>query len=213
MDNQRKSSEERMDLWSKGRDKAIVKMFMEYCYDKFSENPRDIMHMVPASDKDDFEKYVLKRNNNRYKYLLITINYKPDVDIKEIVKKTEKVTKKKWINKAMWCYEQREKDEKLEGLLDGEKLPLPYIFKGIHVHMKVWLSEKKNPYHCKREVFNTVKHIVGNKMHVNVRYSNRDGCFDAYCNGWKNESHKPGWEMDCLMRKRLGLEYVYTTEK
>lgn len=116
-------------------------------------------------------------------------------NIGNILKKTMKITAKKWVNKAMYCYETR-------GLM-----------KRLHVHMKIWVDPKKKIYDCQREVYNTVKELVGNQRHVDRRYSNIDGCFEEYIRGIKGKVRKANYENDKLFRKRYGLDDVYIIEK
>ena len=95
----------------------------------------------------------------------------------------------------MYCIEWREGD------------------KGMHAHIKIWLNENKNPYRCKGEFYNTFKSLVGNKQHVNIRYSNTDGCFEEYIMGIKDGEFKKNRENDIRNRDECKIEMYYISDK
>ncbi|WP_445775567.1 hypothetical protein, partial [Shewanella sp.] len=164
----------KLKVFTIAREKAFEKLFKEFWYDKSLKTAEITDDYIPEVCKEEFQKYVGKRGKARYKYLLITINFKPDVDFEMAYKQFEKYTKKKWIDKCINCFEWRKEMTKDD---NG----------GMHIHSKVWIADKKNPYKCKGEVYNTFKNLVGNKLHVNVRYSNAEGCFEDYIAGLKKK--------------------------
>lgn len=188
----------------KAKDKALDKLMGEFFYDKMMDEPATICEEF-LHHKDEFLKWSAKRSGvDRYKYAMFTINFKVD-DLQKIKPKVEKCLKKVWIEKYLYCYEQRG----VFGVNLGE---------GVHVHLKVWIKKGKNIYRGRGEVFNTFKHLVGNKKHVNVIYSNFEGCFEDYIKGYKkNKSskvieRKSKYSDDVSWREREGLENFYVGE-
>lgn len=179
--------------------RALEKIMGQFFYDKWMDEPIDIADAFWIH-KEDYLKWAEKRSSkSRYKYVMFTINpYKDDVDL--LKKKIEKCVCKNWITKYMYCFEQRGKMDKDLG-------------KGIHIHLKVWLKEGKNVYRCRGEVYNTFKSCVQTAKHINVRYSNRDGCFDDYIQGWKTingeKIRKDKWDDDCKWRYEHCLHNLY----
>lgn len=183
------------------KERAFRKHLRDFMFDKMNNEPYMMFKdMATEGTYKELADYVSKKNENKWKYLFITVNFK-EMDLEDpnnignILKKTMKITAKKWVNKAMYCYETR-------GLM-----------KGLHVHMKIWVDPKKKIYDCQREVYNTVKELVGNQRHVDRRYSNIDGCFEEYIRGIKGKVRKANYENDKLFRKRYGLDDVYIIEK
>lgn len=173
------------------RDEAIKKILKEFHYDKLINDPDAMGNEVPEFAKDELISWMEQRNSNRYKYAMITINPKEDTDVFRFVKKIQKASTKTWIKHFMWCIEWRE------------------INKGMHCHMKVWIEESKNPYRIKGEMYNTFKHMVGNKLHINIRYSNREGCFEEYIKGYKDGQIKDHHQASLIMRQKCNLNDVY----
>lgn len=174
------------------REKTVLKLAEQYYRDMIIEEPSIAKDYVPDGMQDEFQKYCVKRYGGRYKWIIFTVNFKPKATLGDVIKKVTKCVKKKWITRYLLCYETRNHR--------GE---------GIHIHMKVWLEEGKKPYDCKREMFNTFKNLVENRMHVNCRYSNRDGCFEEYIKGIKGGEKKQNYEFDRVWRKEHGLTDVY----
>lgn len=176
------------EMWITAQNRAKRKILSEFWYDKVSNDFEWLKHDVPKNFKSEVREYLESRNSSRYKYAMFTINPKEGTVFSELQKKVEKALKKVWVENYLFCYEWRDKD------------------KGLHVHIKVWIKKEKNPYHCKREIYNTFKHLVGNKKHVNVRYSNREGCFDEYIkNGIKDGKKKKNSEFDRINRELLNI--------
>lgn len=193
-----KSRDEQMEMIYQERERAVRKQIYYYEYDKINNEPfKNLEAWVPKDYLEGIGDYIAKKGVNKWKYLMVTINFK-DYDLEDIglvktlIKKINKVTKKKWIDQAMWCYETRD------------------LMKGLHVHMKIWVNKKKKIYECKREIFNTVKDHVGSKRHVNHRYSNIDGCFENYIRGIKAKEIKPNNDNDIIFRRKYELQDVYT---
>lgn len=176
-------------------EKARKKIIQEFLYERLRNTPEKIIELLPKNDHKEYIAYNKERNSSRYKYVMCTVNFKEDISIKVILKKIEKALAKTWVIQAMYCLEQRAEY--------GEDAS------GIHAHIKIWIREGKNPYKCKGELYNTFKGVVGNKLHVNMRYSNVEGCFEEYIKGYKKGKEKKRNMADKVWRKSLGLENVY----
>lgn len=183
------------ELFLKQEEEAIKKIAKQYFYDKILAEPDNITDYVPKSLVEDFQKYCKKRTGQRYAYCMITVNFKPDVKIADIIKYTLKAHKKRWIKAYFYAYEQH-----------GDYHNVGHH---PHLHTKLWLEENKNSYEVKREFYNTFKHIVGNKLHVNVRYSNTANCFEEYIMGIKNKEPKPTADTDKIWREQNKLQAIY----
>ncbi len=171
---------------------AVSKIFKEFHYDRLLKYSDELIEQIEDVYKDDFKDWIGERQSNRYKYIMFTINPKEGVNVEEFLKKIKKMLTKKWIKQYLYCIEWRSE-----------------CMTGMHAHIKCWICDKKNPYHCKREVYNTFKYLVGNKSHVHPRYSNRKGCFDDYINGIKDGKPKEFSEYDRNSRKLLGIPNVF----
>lgn len=115
-----------------------------------------------------------------------------------MIKQIEKSLKKKWIMKWSWCLETR-------GLLNNRAV-------GIHAHIRTVVIDDKYSYECKREMYNTFKHLVGNVAHVNAKYSNIEGAFIDYVKGIKKGEPKENAKADDMFRAQYGLEDYYSKE-
>lgn len=101
---------------------------------------------------------------------LITINPKPEVTMDELKLELQRVFKKKWFVHYVVAYEYRNdpkkhlpKNEYLQ--LDDEQK----VRTGPHCHIFL-LNQHVKPYsHIHREIYSTLKELVGNKKHINVK--------------------------------------------
>lgn len=180
---------ERKHIFEDSKTRAIHKLFKEYHYDQIKKNPNSVLRYIPKSEQDIFINYISKRTNTRYRYIMFTINFREDVTFQQAEKKFMKYAKKRWIKNTISCFEWREKN------------------KGMHIHSRAELSSKKVPYECKREVYNTFKNLVGNKLHINVRYSNDENSFINYINGFKKNKPKEGSDNNKNMRRALNIPH------
>lgn len=180
------------DLIEKARNKAIYSTYLDYYKDKFTRDPTSMEEITLIPVENDLKLFCMAKNRGiSYKYLLITVNFKPEIEWDDdLKKKILKFWKKKWITKSVSCIEFR--------TIDGT---------GMHMHSKVWLKEGKKWTDCKREVYNTFKEYVGNKQHVNIVGTYRDGAFDDYVNGIKGGQKKVNYAADLAFRKNLGIPH------
>lgn len=175
--------------------KALRKRVQEFYYDKCLEDPVDILERIPNCDKEQFIEWAGNRNRvGRYKYIMYTINFKPGTEWAKAKKKILKSMKKKWIINALGCIEWR----------NGNS--------GMHCHIRCEVKDDKNVYRCKGELYNTFKDCVGNKLHVNVKYSNIEGAYVNYVKGIKKGEKKINNVNDVELRKKYGIPTVFDKE-
>lgn len=183
---------------NKCKKKALEKILVNYYYDKMLNDPdKYLIPEISEKNSENLEKWV---NNKKgmYRYALITVNPKNGVDIHRFHLKVIKACKKVYIEKYMYCFEWRgrEKDKN-----------------GFHCHIKIWIKKGKRAYAIKGEFYNTFKNYVGNHEHINMRYSNIDGCFENYIKGEKDGKLKEHNSYDIEMRKYYGFKELYTGHK
>lgn len=175
-------------------EKADTKILVQYFYDKNCKSPEDVAkRWLDGDEAADFVLWQRKRGGRRYRYGMITINFREGTRLEDIIKKVNKLVKRTFIMSAVWCFEWRNSEEKTP-----------------HVHMRVEFAEKANVYKTRGLVYNTVKNFVGNKMHVHVVYSNDEGAFIKYILGEKDGKWKPTHSIDVLKRNQLNLKDHYT---
>lgn len=180
-------------VFEKAKMKAIERAFTGYWTDLLYKEPEQVLMDFDSPCKDDVCKYIVKCTGKKWKYFMVTINFKPGVCKGKILLKMEKCVKKKWLWKYIYCIEWRDWNED-----------------SVHVHMKVTPDPEKKIYDCKREIYNTFKHLVGNKLHVDMRYSNRDDCFEDYILGYRNGKMKDCMEATKFFREKYHLEDHYS---
>ena len=156
----------------------------------YMSDPDGTARKIGLHRRHDFKNWLIERGRGRHRFIMITVNPIEGTPVELLMKKMEKCCKKKWIKTNMCCIEWRETD------------------KGMRCHMRFELKEKKNPYRCKGECYNTFKSIVGNSKHVNVRYGNREDSFIEYVKGFKNGDFKPNRENDLKLRKKYKLNDI-----
>lgn len=108
----------------------------------------------------ELRKAKLQREDDNIKtdMLFITINPRPDIPFSEFQKCMVQISRKKWLKRYVYVYEQRGEDEDEIGLKP-------------HAHLLFYRDGKK-PSHVIQEIKNTVKHItdVNSDQIFNVRF-------------------------------------------
>lgn len=192
MEKELKENMKFSELMYKARIKAIEKKMYQFWMHKLEQEPEKLMGKYIGKYRDELFDYTQKSGGKKYECLMVTINLKEDVDLQEVIKKTKKCIKKVWINKYLYCYEVR-----------GEN-------RGLHIHMKLIIRDNKKIYDCKREIYNTYKHLVGNKLHVNMRYSKNINAFEDYILGYKEGELKEHHRDSVIYRDENGLMPYYS---
>lgn len=171
---------------------ALQKIEKEFWYDFYMKDPEALKFQYPKSIGNDLCEYLTKRGRSRYKYIMFTVNPREGTSVELFNNKIEKCLKKVWIKNYIACIEVR--NERHEGM---------------HCHIRVEVIDGKYSYDCKREVYNTFKHLVDHKLHVNARYSNREGAFVEYVKGFKKGTRKSCWTFSEQFRGKHSLPSVY----
>lgn len=187
--------------WENIKKKVVHKRIGEYLYDMMQKEPDMMKRYVPKTEWKKFRQYTQERGSNRYKYCMITINPREGIDVDHFVKKVCKAVKKTWVRCYGWCIEWR-KYLPPSPFNDGGGI-------GMHAHVVIEFKKGKNPYRAKGEFYNTFKHLVGNRKHVDIKYSNRDGAFLDYVQGLKGGKPKENAKWDNHLR---GLHEIPTVE-
>lgn len=172
-------------------------------YTEFLEEMNDINEM--GNWEYDFyvgncikeEKELLRKEMKAKKpdkrYVMVTVNVKPNTKVDDLVKKWEKLIGKKWVTDSYSCLEWRELEN------------------GLHLHSCLEYA-KKAKCEIRRECYNTFKKLVGNKLHVNFQYNTKKDGFVKYIDGWKkmNDGYerKESDKATKLMRLKYGINDV-----
>lgn len=126
-------------------------------------------------------------------YLMITINPRHDVSLKDLKKQVEKYIKKKTITHYIYVYEVRKDEE------------------GLHCHIIVKYVDK--PYNFKRGTKNTFKHLcdVNNPHILNFKFITEEHLQSKinYLLGDKKDTKKAGVACSEAYRKKHKLEPFY----
>lgn len=165
-----------------GKKRAYEKLSQMFWHDYIIEHIDE--EIISNSMKEWAHQKFQKSSANIF---MITVNPRDDVDLDILNKKVEKAIKKKYIDHFMYCYEWREEN------------------KGLHCHIRIVTNKKKKRSEIKREFYNTFKHLVGNSMHVDVKYGCRKDSYIDYIKGIKNGQPKENSKHDTIMREKHGL--------
>lgn len=110
-------------------------------------------------------EYLDKKDNETAQILFITINPDPNIvgdymDVKEIKKLIQQITKKKWLQRYLYSIEQRGDTEETQGYRP-------------HIHL-LFFRDGKRPSHAIREIQRNVQHItdIHNDAIFNVQFCN-----------------------------------------
>jgi len=129
----------------------------------------------------------------------VTVNPKEGTPISTILKLCDNIVKKKWVKNVHYSLEQRGKDPSTMGT-------------GIHVHF-LFKGSDKPVSQIHREIFNTVKNYVGNKLHVKLQVCD-ESYYDAkyqYLLGNKWDSDKTdSINQDKVWRAQQNLKNIYS---
>jgi len=132
----------------------------------------------------------------------VTINWKSGVRPDQTVRVIQNILSKKWVPREYYfVYEQRGTDTDSVGT-------------GYHNHF-LFIDLDKPKCHIQREIFSTVKNLVGNKMHVDVRQIPKDWVQDKldYMLGKKWDPEKdPKCHIDKIFRSINNLDALYASK-
>lgn len=160
---------------------------------------KDCMYLVLISESVNAKiKKLTKKKKEKLNSYFITVNAKKDTCIKDLVKCIDKAKTKKWIDSAMYCYEQR--SETIEE------------FKGFHCHMLIIANKKKYKTDIINEFYNTCKSIT-TKNAINCKYVKTQKDVDQiqlYMRGIKKDKLKQQKiVVDKFFRSKYELQEYY----
>jgi len=170
------------------------------------EELRDILVRMEAAcvhgDLDEYHRlnmlFAVKLEAKQSDRLIwMTINYKPEVSISDIIDISSRLSKRKFMDQYWYNFEQR-----------GESVDSIH---GIHSHWLILSSHPSGQLH--RDVYNTLKHVVSTKQHIDVRVYPREMLQDKldYLQGKKWDPEKEGKvRVDKEFRKINSLDLIYT---
>lgn len=167
----------------------------------------DMPYKTPTAIRGYIERYSSLHEVDRYvareyPFVIVTCNSKKEFDDKpdEFIKVVEKATSKKWINNAVYVYEQREKDQAKKWF-------------GLHTHI---LIEREGKRECeiRREFKRSFKNVcdTNNSHCLNFRFIKVSDVSKVveYLIGKKaSEDKQKGQVIDVIMRTELKLEPFY----
>lgn len=137
---------------------------------------------------ENYDKKPYNNTTKREKYVLITVNPKPEISVGDMLQLYKRARKKNWIINTHSTIEWRKEKE------------------GMHLHMLAWVIFKKAKSQIHKEIYNTFKHVVGNKNHVNIQINKVDpGKMITYIEGYKNGLPKANQLHDMQNRIQLGI--------
>lgn len=138
---------------------------------------------------------VLKERNRKESILWMTLNFRPDVSLEDILIVLDRLSNRSFMTKYWYNIEQRGTE----------------TVHGLHSH---WLVQSSHPTaQFKRDVFSTVQHVVGNKNCVDVKSYPLSFFQDKldYLNGKKWDKDKDAKVLlDNKFRLENNLSLIYT---
>ncbi len=188
-----RQSDLRNEAHLEGERQALIKLNKEYFTDYYRQNPEEIIGtLLNEKHRTAMVEYFKDRKGKgRYKYLFVGINPFTDVTYQELIRLYNKYKNKKWIEKIESCIEWTTGESNTDGKFHNGNM---------HIHSKIWLDPKKDPYRCRREIYNTFKGVL-EYNNVQVEFGNREGSFDQYIRGYKLGKIKPCMEVTTIYRK------------
>jgi hypothetical protein len=147
------------------------------------------------------EAQALRTEECKDQYYFITICPYEDLEFSKFLKVMDKVLKKKWFQRYIYVYEQRQHE-------DGKQ------YFGMHTHIIVQRSGTTNKSEAIREIFSTCKSIVGSKQSIDVKLLKTQHDLDVRLNyilGKKADPLKQKkQEIDKLFRQDNNLQPFYS---
>lgn len=187
------------DCYYKGLEKWMVNFYYKYFDDHFKEHG-----CLPFEISDEVQKIALqnmaKKFTTKSKYMMVTVNPKPDIELDDFIKKIEKYVSRKMVKKYAYVYEVRKYEEK------------EYV--GLHSH--ILLEYDGTPSNFRRNTKNTFKKICDtNNSHIlNFKFVPEEHLSDKmeYLKGKKVTKKMTSVELSKRYREENELENLYESE-
>jgi hypothetical protein len=134
---------------------CLRKVYSKYCMENIKEKLRNNEFSGTDLQKVYDEAQALRSEDSKDQYYFITICPYEDLELDKFLKVMEKVLKKKWFQRYIYVYEQRQ-----------HEIGKQYF--GLHTHIIVQRDgiAKSDVI---REIYNTCKTIVGSKQSIDVK--------------------------------------------
>lgn len=189
---------------SDGR-KAFIKQLQMSNYRLLCQLGRAEPHMQTLWDENQrlLNEVIALKDKEHAEIIFITINPRDDVPFEEFKSCMEKISRKKWLKRFLYVFEQRGTTPDTAGFRP-------------HGHLIVYRDGKK-PSQVIREISNTVKHIT-NVEHdeiFNIRFVNEDDenvkrVFNYVLGTKASEDKHEKQEMDIIWRTKIGIKKFYS---
>lgn len=141
---------------------------------------------------------IFAARSERSNLFFVTINFKPESTVHSILAVMSKLAARSFVKRYAYNIEQR-----------GETVE--EMGKGIHSHFLI--ATDINQSHLEKYIFSSVRTMVGNKRHVDVRKYSMSLWNDKldYIKGLKWDSDKDlKIEVDNLFREKNNIDFFYT---
>ncbi len=135
---------------------CLRKVYSKYCMENIKEKLRNNEFSGTDLQKVYDEAQALRSEDSKDQYYFITICPYEDLELDKFLKVMEKVLKKKWFQRYIYVYEQRQ-----------HEIGKQYF--GIHTHIIVQRTGTTNKSEAIREIYNTCKNICGSKQSIDVK--------------------------------------------
>lgn len=195
--------------WSKEVEYAKARAYLKAIQDAQAALIRQKVQDKDFDGMPELQELMVQLKNKRgnggniHLHYFVTVNCKPDVQLRELKKKVEKYVRRKMVSKVEYVYEQR-------GSHEGE------MGKGLHCHMLVTQRGDVFDGAFKTNTRNTFKDLVGTPdQHVDIKFTVDKFLDDkrSYMKGVKTQEGKAEKvAMDRVWRKNNNLQDYYTHE-
>lgn len=181
------------------RSECLKKMFTKYQSEIIKKELKDNKYAGTMLQEVYDKAMTLRKSENFEQYYFITICPYEDIDFDKFKKVVDKVLTKKWMNKYIYVYEQRQHENDKP-------------FYGIHTHIIVH-REMIAKSDVIREIFNTCKNVCGSKQSIDVKLITTQNDLDIRLNyilGQKSTEEKRKKQIiDIDFRNHYKLDKFY----
>lgn len=137
-------------------------------------------------------------NAKKSELFFLTVNFKPDTTVYQVIEACDRISRRSFVQKYWYNIEQR-------------GTSLEDMGKGLHTHFLFFSTTPISQ--VKRDIYNTVKCLVGNQLHVDLKRYPTEYLNDKidYLNGKKWDPEKlDKVNTDKLFREEYMLSTIYS---
>ena len=187
------------DSYYKGLEKWMINFYYKY-FDDFYKTHGTLPFTIPDPIQQRALQSMVSKITTKSKYMMVTVNPKPGIELPEFKKKIEKFVGRSMVQKYAYVYEVRNYEEK--------------EFSGLHSH--ILLEYDGTPSNFKRNTKNTFKKIcdVNNSHILNFKFVPIEHLPDKmnYLKGIKQKKKLPSVEITKKFREKNELKTIYQSE-